>query len=151
MDEILASTLRRAVRDQLDYLDKLATDADLTRRAALVDTEVIRLTSAWRTLLAVHEPEHGRCPQCSGWLRPRKHPCMVWTTAHQHLIAADGPPPPHPVRHTSSWPGKALLHTAFRDQVDEGTRPPTRKERHMSAPTIVETPVEAPAVRRHSV
>ncbi|MGQ0841495.1 hypothetical protein [Actinokineospora sp.] len=59
-------------------------------RAALADTEIIRLTLAWRTLLAEHRPnEHGRCPQCSGWLRPRQHPCSVWTTAHQHLITAE--------------------------------------------------------------
>ena len=71
MDEILASTLRDAVHDRLDYLDKLATEADLRSRAALANTEIIRLTSAWRTLLAAHEPdEHGRCPQCSGWFGP---------------------------------------------------------------------------------
>lgn len=100
MDEILAATFRRAVHDRLDYLDKLATDGDLRSRAALSSTEITRLTSAWRSLLAAHQPdEHGRCPQCSGWLRPRAHPCTVWTTAHQHLIAADGPPAAENGRH----------------------------------------------------
>ncbi|CRK59314.1 hypothetical protein [Alloactinosynnema sp. L-07] len=93
MDEFLADALRRAVHDRLDYLDKLATDADLRSRAALADTEIVRLTAAWRTLLDAHRPDHqGRYPECSGWRRPRPHPCSVWTTAHQHLIAADGPP-----------------------------------------------------------
>lgn len=100
MDEILAATLRRAVHGRLDYLDKLATDSDLRSRAALADTEIVRLTSAWRTLLAAHQPdERGRCPECSGWRRPRKHPCTVWATAHQHLIAADGPPAVETGRH----------------------------------------------------
>lgn len=101
MDEILAATFHRAVHDRLDYLDTLATDGDLRSCAALANTEITRLTSAWRSLLRAHQAdEHDRCPQCSGWLRPRAHPCSVWTTAHQHLIAADGPPPANSGRHT---------------------------------------------------
>jgi hypothetical protein len=101
MDEILAATFRRAVHDRLDYLDALATDGDLRSRAALANTEITRLTSAWRSLLSAHQSdEHGRCPQCSGWLRPRAHPCTVWATAHQHLIAADGPLAVENGRHT---------------------------------------------------
>lgn len=93
MDEYLASTLKTAVIDRLDYLDRLVTDADELSRAALAETEMARLTQAWRDLLDQHAPDaHGRCPQCSGWRHPRRHPCTVWTTAHQHLIAADGPP-----------------------------------------------------------
>jgi hypothetical protein len=93
MDEILASALRDAVYGRLDYLDRLVTDADLRSKAALADSEIARLTAAWRELLAAHQPDdRGRCPQCSGWRRPHRHPCSVWTTAHQHLIAADGPP-----------------------------------------------------------
>jgi hypothetical protein len=100
MDEILASTLSDAVHDRLDYLDKLAAEGDPPCRAALAGTEIARLTSGWRTLLAEHEPdEHGRCPQCSGLLRPRRHPCTVWTTAHQHLITEDGPPTATTGRH----------------------------------------------------
>ncbi|UJW32460.1 hypothetical protein L3Q67_01335 [Saccharothrix sp. AJ9571] len=93
MDEILALTLRSAVHDRLDYLDKLATGADRESRAALADTEIVRLTSAWRTVLDAHQPdERGRCPECSSRRRPRRHPCSVWTIAHQHLIGADSPP-----------------------------------------------------------
>lgn len=103
MDEILAVTLSRAVHDRLDYLDKLAAGSDLRSRAALADTEIVRLTSAWRTLLAAHQPdERGRCPQCSGWRRRRRHPCSVWTVAYQHLIAADGPPADRTSRHTAA-------------------------------------------------
>ncbi len=40
MDEVLAGTLCRAVHQRLDYLDKLATGADLVSRAALADTEI---------------------------------------------------------------------------------------------------------------
>lgn len=103
MDEILADALCRAVYSRLDYLEKLANDADLRSRAALADTEIVRLTSAWRTLLAAHQPdERSRCPQCSGWRRPRRHPCSVWTIAHQHLIAADGPPAAGTGRHAAA-------------------------------------------------
>lgn len=107
MDEIPACTLREAVYGRLDYLDRLVADADLRSRAALADTEISRLTAAWRDLLAAHQPDqHGRCPQCSGWRRPRRHPCSVWTTAHQHLIAADGPPAAGPAgtRPTANGP-----------------------------------------------
>lgn len=100
MDEILADALSRAVHGRLDYLDKLAAGSDLESRAALADTEIGRLTSSWRILLAAHQPDaRGRCPECSGWRRPRRHPCSVWTTAHQHLIAAEGPPASSTGRH----------------------------------------------------
>ncbi len=103
MDEVLAGTLCRAVHQRLDYLDKLATGADLVSRAALADTEIVRLTSAWRAMLATHQPdEHGRCPECSGWRRPRRHPCSVWRIAHQHLIAADGPSADRGGRHAAA-------------------------------------------------
>jgi len=92
MAEILASTMCDAVYGRLAYLDRLVTGADEPSRAALADTEIFRMTAAWRDLLAAHQSdEHGRCPECSGWRRPRRHPCSVWATAHQHLIAADGP------------------------------------------------------------
>jgi len=98
-----SSSLCDEVYGRLDYLDRLVTDSDLRSRAALADTEISRLTAAWRDLLAAHQPnKHGRCPQCSGWRRPRRHPCSVWTTAHQHLIAADGPPPNGPGRHPAA-------------------------------------------------
>jgi hypothetical protein len=91
MDEILASALREAVLNRLDYLDKLVTEGDLPSRAALADTEISRLTGAWRALLAQHEPdERRRCPQCwSGWRRRRASPCSVWVSVHEQLIKPD--------------------------------------------------------------
>ncbi len=101
MDEVLASTLRHAVCERLNYLDTLVAEADQESRAALADTEITRLASAWRALLAEHEPEHrGRCPRCSGWLRPPR-PCSVWTIAHRHLIADDTPAASGTARHAS--------------------------------------------------
>lgn len=102
MDENLAATLTTAVHERLDYLDHLAVDGDEQSRAALAETEILRLTTAWRALLDLHAPdERGRCPQCSGWRRPRRHPCTVWITAHQ-LVAADGPSAAEPGRHASA-------------------------------------------------
>ncbi|CAM3756988.1 hypothetical protein KIPE111705_23440 [Kibdelosporangium persicum] len=93
----LTSTLNTAVTERLDYLDRSVTKGDEPSRAALAETEIARLTDAWRALLELHAPdEHGRCPERSGWRRPRRHPCTVWTIAHQHLIAADGSPRPVP-------------------------------------------------------
>ena len=56
MDEYTASTLKVAVIERLDYLDTLVTDADAPSRAALAETEISRLTGAWRALLALHVP-----------------------------------------------------------------------------------------------
>lgn len=102
MDENLTATLTAGVYERLDYLDRLALEGDDLSRAALAETEILRLTTAWRELLSQHSPdERGRCPQCSGWRRPHRHPCTVWTTAHQ-LIAADGPSAAEPGRHASA-------------------------------------------------
>ncbi|MGH3625320.1 MAG: hypothetical protein ACRDQ5_26640 [Sciscionella sp.] len=101
MDELLSLTLRDAVYDRLSYLDTLAANADQPSKAALADTEIVRLTAAWRAVLAEHEPDaRGRCPQCSRWRRPRAHPCSVWTAAHRHLITT--PSEPGTSRHTPS-------------------------------------------------
>jgi hypothetical protein len=90
MNKALSSTLRKAVYERLDYLDRLVSQADLPSRAALADTEIARMTAAWRTLLAEHKPNgRGRCRECFGWRRRRAHPCSVWTTAHQNLIVTD--------------------------------------------------------------
>lgn len=103
MDDPRASAVQTAVHDRLDYLDRLIADGDQRSRAALADTELARLAAAWRELLAAHAPdEHGRCPQCSGWRRPRRHPCSAWTIAYQHLIAADGPPAAGTGRHAAA-------------------------------------------------
>lgn len=94
MDEALASTLREAVLDHLTHVDMLARDGDERSRAAVATTEITRLTSAWRVLLYQHQPDaNGRCPQCSSALRRRRrHPCPVWATAHQQLVADDERP-----------------------------------------------------------
>jgi hypothetical protein len=107
MDEVLTSTLQDAVFGRLDYLEHLADEGDQQSKAALADTEIGRLTGAFRALLAEHAPdEHGRCPHCSGWLRPQSHPCSVWDTAHRHLLTAENAPPPRTGRHTFA-PGHA--------------------------------------------
>ena len=86
MDEILAAVLGRAVHDRLECLNNLVHAAD--QRSVLADTEIVRLTETVRKMLAQHGPDaSGRCRQCSGWLRRRRHPCSVWTVAHQHLIS----------------------------------------------------------------
>lgn len=93
MDEVLISTPREAILRRLDYLDTLVTDADLQSRVALTDTEIARMTTAWRALLDQHQPDvDGRCRQRSGWRRRRKFPCSVWTMAHRHLLATDSHP-----------------------------------------------------------
>lgn len=75
MDEILAAVLSAGVHDRLNHLNNLA------------DTEIVRLSETVREMLVQHEPDsHGRCRQCSGWFRRRRHPCSVWTVAHQQLI-----------------------------------------------------------------
>jgi hypothetical protein len=93
MDEGLSFVLREAVYERLEYLNRLVGEADLRSRAALADTEIARMSAAWRALLGEHEPdERGRCPQCSAWRRPRAFPCSVWTIAHHYLITADTVP-----------------------------------------------------------
>jgi hypothetical protein len=88
MDQVLASALRDATYGWLDRLEMLVRDADEPSRAALAQSELIRMTSAWRALLAEHEPdEDGRCPRCSRWRRRlRGYQCSVWVSAHRHLV-----------------------------------------------------------------
>jgi hypothetical protein len=87
MDEVLTTTLCEAVYERLDYLGRLVNEADLRSRAALADTEIVRMTQAWRALLGQHEPNlRGRCPRCSRWRRPAPFPCSVWAVAHHYLI-----------------------------------------------------------------
>jgi hypothetical protein len=103
MNEVLASTLRNAVYERLDYLDRLVSEADLPSRASLADSEIARMTTAWRMLLADHEPDdRGRCRECGGWRRRRPHPCSVWTTAHKNLIVVDSRNTPVTGRHAAS-------------------------------------------------
>jgi hypothetical protein len=85
------TAVREAVCERLDYLDQLVTQADVPSRAALAETEIARMTEAWRALLAAHQPDsHGRCRQCSRWRHPRAFPCAAWTIAHHHLVSVPG-------------------------------------------------------------
>lgn len=89
--------LRVAVVERLDYLDLLVSEGDAPSRAALADTEIGRLTDAWRALLDLHTPdERGRCRQCSGRRRSRRHPCAVWLIAHDYLIVEARDEPARP-------------------------------------------------------
>ena len=51
MDETLTATLHQAAIDRLDYLDTLINEADLRFRAAPAESEIARMTAAWRALL----------------------------------------------------------------------------------------------------
>ena len=85
MDE----ALRDAVLHRLALLDEVAEHGEAE---ALARAEIHRLADGWRLLLTLHRPdEDGRCRSCPGWLRHRRWPCRVWTTAHRHLIG-EGPP-----------------------------------------------------------
>ncbi|WP_158894285.1 hypothetical protein [Amycolatopsis anabasis] len=102
MDEVLTATLHRAVRERLDYLEDLVTEADEESKAALADTEIPRLTTAWRAVLSEHEPDdRGRCPRCTPWWSRRNRPCSVWRTAHRHLITDITPAAIGTARHAS--------------------------------------------------
>jgi hypothetical protein len=81
-----ADALRRAVLDRLDYLDRLAAEADQDGAAMLAKTEVPHLTASWRDLLTQHQPRDERCPRCSRRRRARRVPCPIWATAHHHLV-----------------------------------------------------------------
>ena len=90
MDHHALSGSPAAVYRHLDYLDTLVADGDTASRAALADTEILRLTAAWRELLAQHHPDRrGRCPRCARWHPRRRNPCSVWATAHRLLLVAD--------------------------------------------------------------
>jgi len=96
MDEILTSTLSDAVYGRLNYMDDLVDEADAESLRVLAATEMARLTETVRAMLIQHEPDsRGHCPQCSGWLRHRRHPCSIWTVAHQRMLGpADAGPGP---------------------------------------------------------
>jgi hypothetical protein len=92
MDHVLSSALRDATSGWLSRLETLVRDADVTSRAALAQTEMVRMVIAWRSLLAEHEPdEEGRCRRCAGWRRRRPYPCSVWVSAHRYLVVDDAP------------------------------------------------------------
>jgi hypothetical protein len=86
-----AAVVRGLVFDRLDYLDHLASEADVPSRAALAETEIGRMTEAWRALLSEHQPDaRGRCRHCSRWRHPRAFPCATWTIVHHHLVSVPG-------------------------------------------------------------
>ncbi|WP_409463655.1 hypothetical protein [Amycolatopsis sp. GA6-003] len=91
MDEVPDSALRAAVRERLDYLDVLVDQADDPSKSTLADTVIPQLTSAWRDLLAAHEPdERGFCRTCSARRLFGRVRCSVWRAAHLRLIADAG-------------------------------------------------------------
>lgn len=98
MDTFLGQVLRNAVWERLDALAELANRADAPSPLSEARSEVPRLVEGWRTLLTAHESDdRGNCVQCSTRRRPRRAPCAVWRSAHEHLAA--GALAPRPARH----------------------------------------------------
>jgi hypothetical protein len=90
MDAGLSASLRQAVYDWLDALDRLTDASDTESLAALAGAEMVHLTRAWRELLREHEPtEDGRCRTCAKRRRDRTNRCEVWVSAHRLLIKSD--------------------------------------------------------------
>ena len=97
--DVLSSALREATYDWLSRLERLARQADEPSRAALAETELVRLTIGWRALLVEHEPDDdGHCRTCAPRWRRNGWRCSVWVSAHRYLVAAD-PPGVEPGRH----------------------------------------------------
>ena len=88
MDDVQAATRRDAVYGWLDRVEGLVVTADEPSLVTLAQVELVRLCQMTRKVLAAHHGDHGgRCSQCSGWFRPVAFPCLVWTIAHEVLIA----------------------------------------------------------------
>jgi hypothetical protein len=97
VDRVLGQILRQAVRDRLDLLDELVSDADNRSLLSVARGELPHLTSGWRALLVTHAPDsRGRCPECSSRWRSRTAPCSVWRTAHENLVSAETVPHARP-------------------------------------------------------
>ncbi|MCU1685202.1 MAG: hypothetical protein JWQ81_5941 [Amycolatopsis sp.] len=97
MDEVLSSTLQRAVAEQLDYLDHLVDAGDEATKMSLATHEISRLTTTFRTMLADHAPdEHGLCRACRTAPWRRAH-CGLLKAAYSNLI---GNPADHGNGHT---------------------------------------------------
>jgi hypothetical protein len=109
MDRALSSALREATRNWLNRLEMLVEHSDGPSRAALAETELIRMIAAWRVVLAQHEPDgDGRCQRCSThWRRRRAQPCCVWVVVHRYLVVDD-------VRARAVTPGGTGERTASR-------------------------------------
>ena len=80
-------TIRDAVLQRLDMLDKAAGDADPSTLLPLARTEITRIAEGWRLLLTVHQcDDDRRCRACPTGIRGRRWPCQVWRTAYAQLI-----------------------------------------------------------------
>ncbi|MET9631777.1 hypothetical protein ABZX92_30360 [Lentzea sp. NPDC006480] len=77
MDHVLANVLHERVFAILSQLESASTPQ-----------ATISLTSAWRTLLTLHEQtDTGACKACGP--RWRKHMCSVWRVATAYFIRHD--------------------------------------------------------------
>lgn len=76
--------------DRLNYVYRLVQRADDASLANLASSELGPMTQALLVVLSEHAPDaRGRCQSCGRWWRlRRKHPCRVWATTHQQLMAA---------------------------------------------------------------
>jgi hypothetical protein len=93
VERVLGQILRQSVSDRLEMLDELASNADNRSLLSVARSELPRLTSGWRAVLAAHAPDpQGRCPECSNRWRPRLAPCSVWLAAHKYLFSAETVP-----------------------------------------------------------
>jgi hypothetical protein len=81
-------TVRDAVLQRLEMLDRAAGDADPGTLLPLARTEITRIAEGWRLLLTVHQcDDDRRCRACPTGLRGRRRwPCQVWRTAYAQLI-----------------------------------------------------------------
>lgn len=88
----MGSSLRQAVLERLEDIERVAAEGQTEALLPLARTELQRLTDGWRVLLTLHQAdEHGRCRACRGGLRPRRWPCPVWATAQRHLLITGMP------------------------------------------------------------
>jgi hypothetical protein len=144
--------VRRAVLEKLAAVEELAARASAALSVPVARKHIQTITDGWRELLVQHQPDStGRCPVCSGWLRRRRWPCEVWTTAHRHLIG-DGTDPverysrkSHPFRRPrqvlvvprqldASAADQAVVRNLPRNETDHATAvPPLRRGRHPQA------------------
>jgi hypothetical protein len=113
MDAGLSASLRRAVYDWLDAVERLVALSDVESLAVLARTEMVRLAQAWRELLVEHEPdENGRCRTCPRLRRGGTDRCGVWVSAHRLLIAADLPASRdwrHAEQEGTAWSGTTTI------------------------------------------
>lgn len=87
-------------------LAELADRADDSSLISVARSEVPKLTDAWRSLLAAHEPDaRGNCPECSTRWRQQKSPCAVWRAAHEHLVGGALAPRPRRASGTRAQAG----------------------------------------------